>query len=71
MAKQMEIHPDYNDVINATESTLRHAWESLYMLAAMLIQVCANAHVLPQKKGKKCRHTYLFGFLNLNYTDEL
>ncbi len=51
MAKQMEIHPDHNDVINAVESTLRHAWESLYMCAATLIQ--AHVHVYQQKLMKK------------------
>ncbi len=51
MAKQMEIHPDHNDVINAAESTLRHAWESLYMCAATLIQ--AHVHVYQQKLMKK------------------
>lgn len=45
MVEQMEIHPDHNDVINTAESTPRHAWESLPVIALVLIQVHTHTHM--------------------------
>ena len=47
MVEQMEIHPDHNDVINAAESTPRHAWESLHMLEA---DINSSAHTYLQEQ---------------------
>lgn len=70
MAKQMEIHPDHNDVINAAESTPRLAWESLHMIASVLIQVHTHTHayssVQPGKNNAKAVILWkMFCFKNL------
>lgn len=40
MAKQMEIHPDRNDVINTAESTFLSCMGKPLHLALALIQMC-------------------------------